>query len=247
MITMLVDCETTGLPGQEAEGKPPAELIEVAAALIDTEIPDGLIWAECFLRDPDSGNLAIDINHIEDGLLDQHNLTPSGGWDRLVEAAEKAEVIIAHDRDGTFDRGFISGCAPEMDTVRPWVNSRELKYPKGAGGRLDYIAVDHGIVPFGRWRHRALWDVLILADALYHVENLEAQIRDLLKPRACFKVVFPSGFDAELNTKAKAAGFWFDKPRKWWIRNLPSDTPTEPTEDRPFKIVNIGPPEKRSQ
>jgi len=240
MNLLILDTETSGLMDD-----PKARLIEVAVALYSVE-ERSIIATHSHLEPLPAGELngAYSANKITDGLLDRATQLRWGTWDQVYNLAIEAEAVVAHDRDGTFDRHFVRKAIGDhlawqrISEGLPWINSLDIQYEQSeVGGRrsLDFLACRHEIVPFGPWRHRAVWDVLLVAALLGRAPDLPAQVVDLCVPRASFRALVPYA-DRQL---AKDAGFAWDGERRIWWRRLREDTPLEPTPERPFPLVRI--------
>jgi len=234
---LILDTETTGIDPQKYD------VVEVAAAVYHvptrcviwqggglTPVPAEHAW------DPDARR----VNGIKDESLSAAarfllNEQPDP-WAQVYQAALSAEVsaIVAHNAE--FDRGHAAKVVPEM-LEWPWVCSKDdISYPEEKSGRrLDYLCADHGIISIGPFRHRALWDVMLIAALFDRVPDLEHQVLRAMVPRALFRALV----SYEDREQAKAAGFSWDGTRRIWVRRLPQDTPTEPTPDRPFRLVRV--------
>lgn len=250
MRILVLDVETTGLKkGRDA-------LLEVGAAVFDSEVK-AMIWAYSTLLPIQVENQAVHINNITQdmmkSIIDLYAWKPAfadvdGPLAPILQLCDSGavDVCAAHNRE--FDQGFIDALAENPPLLRnqdrtpiPWFNTIDINYPKQKSkSALRYLAVDHGI-PVGSQLHRALSDVLLTCELLAQVENLDVEIVEALKPRTVFEALVAYE-DREL---AKKAGFRWNangashtkrKPGRW-EKKLPHDTPTEPTDKRPFRIM----------
>ena len=238
MNLLLLDTETTGIDAKKFR------VVEVAAAIYNVEtrcilwhhgslcsVPDGHEW------DP----VARRVNGISDESLAALVASQLGdGWERILQAARAADVtaVVAHNTE--FDKSHAAESCPKLVEEFGWICSKDdFKYPQeGTGRRLDYLCADHRIVSIGPFRHRAFWDVLLIAAMFNLIPDLEDQVRRALVPKAEFR-----GLHAyEQNEEAKKHGFrWVNESgKKGWFAKLPVSTPTDPTPERPFSIVRTG-------
>lgn len=227
---LIVDTETTGLINAE----PAPKLLEVAACLYHVESKAELATVQ-FLLYADS-NPASEINGIKEESLAA--VSPEiPGMDSLSKSVmssaqslwDSADFIVAHN--ASFDRHFLD---PVFGVKSPktWRCSlRHITFPKAKKAKaLGYMAVDHGIFPFGA--HRALNDVTVLTALLKTVPDLAEQLaRD---PVENFR------FEARdlpfsLNTEAKDRGFRWDSKSRVWYRNMT----LKESKDIPFNIVQV--------
>src|SRR3972149_6500061 len=160
MNLLILDTETSGLMDD-----PKARLIEVAVALYSVE-ERSIIATHSHLEPLPAGELngAYSANKITDGLLDRATQLRWGTWDQVYNLAIEAEAVVAHDRDGTFDRHFVRKAIGDhlawqrISEGLPWINSLDIQYEQSeVGGRrsLDFLACRHEIGPLGPWRPRA--------------------------------------------------------------------------------------------
>lgn len=232
MKLLILDTETTGLD----KGKD--QIIEIAAACYETS-ESAILWSFSSLAAYVKHNPCAPINGISDRMLEL--AMPPQEALRLLNAMIEAEefvAIVAHNAD--FDRGFTEAFPLSYPSLqnRKWICSQnDLVFPLTRGSQhLAHLAADHGLA-FGGQRHRALADVLLLCDLLRCLEpdDLESQVTEALKPRVLFQSLQP--FDQ--NAEAKKRGFRWNPETRQWLRRLPADTPTDPTESRPFAVRRV--------
>jgi DNA polymerase III epsilon subunit-like protein len=234
MKLLIVDVETTGL-------EPEDQVIELAAALYHVQAR-GVLWASSAVLPTTRSNTAAHINHITETLAAE----PTGAailMDEIGALSIAGDVVAFAAHHAAFDQPRVRALYPDEHRLHamPWICTElDLVYPRASPSRrLAHLAVDHG-VPIGPL-HRALHDVLLVAELLGCVEDLEGQVAVALKPRAVFEALVP--FDRK--DEAKVRGFGWSEPptghtRKMWWRVLPADTPLEATEERPFDVHRLG-------
>lgn len=228
MRVLLVDVETTGLEKTSA-------VVEVGAVLLDTTLR-AVLWSFGAIVPSVSANPCAAINGISDDLLgsarytfsDRDVLEPL----RWLLSNAVIDAVAAHNAE--FDRPFVEAAVGAID-LRWFCTQVDLAYPRAGNSsrKLGHLAVDHG-VPVGT-THRALADCLLLADIMRTMPDLDARVTEALKPRGYFQALV--GY--ERNALAKERGYLWHGKRKVWWRRLPLDTPTLPTEDRPFTIERL--------
>lgn len=230
MNLIVIDIETTGLDPETDR------ILEIGAAVFN--VPErNVIWQIGGLV-----GMQIDENPTEE----MTGITPAmlaeafdAGWDVLEDIEQASQMFgvtaaVAHAAH--FERAFLDGVlVPPGDSPRWICTVSDIRFPnQGGSNKLDHLAVDHGIPPVSvRSRHRALPDVLITCELLATVPDLEHQVTEALKP----KKTFIACVSYEEKDLAKAAGFVWDRVvSRAWAREMPFDTPIEPTETRPFPV-----------
>jgi DNA polymerase-3 subunit epsilon len=215
----IVDVETSGLlAGQDA-------LLEVGFAVYSLE-HKALIEARSFLVDAPS-NAASDINGIPPALLISHGAVRASVGPQLGPLRD-VDAIVAHN--AAFDRQWL----PELHHL-PWIcTMSDVTWPEPLQRRdLSSTALAHGVGVVDA--HRALTDVLTIVRLFDAVTKRGHDVASLLaaglRPKATFRALV-SYDDRE---KAKAAGFSWDAPRKWWVRSMA----IEDADALPFKVVCV--------
>ncbi len=225
MNIFVTDTETTGLPGST----PPPKMIEFAGALYNVEQKAVLAIAQCLLYSPE--NPAAGINGITQELLETMN--PDNPVAKAVQDAgranfqvlyDQADYIIAHN--DVFDKQFLE---PEFGYGKKWRCSKnDIKFPKSSSSRrLVHVAVDHGVWPWAA--HRALNDVLVLADCLSQVPDLAEQISREKEEHCVWEA---TDLPFERKDEAKARGFRWNSFKKVWFKTM---TESETTQ-LPFRV-----------
>lgn len=230
MKILIVDTETTGLINAD----PAPKLLEVAACLYHVESKSELATVQ-FLLYADS-NPASEINSIKEEALAAVN-PDLPGMDSLsksvISAAQSlwdsADFVVAHN--ASFDRHFLD---PVFGIKSPKIwrcTLREINFPKAKKAKaLGYMAVDHGIFPFGA--HRALNDVTVLTALLKTVHDLA----DQLAKEPIEKLRFEArDLPFSLNTEAKDRGFRWDSKSRVWYRTMT----LKESKEIPFNIVQV--------
>jgi len=224
MRALIVDTETTGLDANKDA------VIELAAALYDVDLRE-VVWCYASLVPGCTKNPVAAINGINDQLLAKSQDLPDP-FSIVREVVDQADVIVAHNAD--FDRGMVKGRLGD----KPWVCTvQQIRFPKATSSRkLAHLAADHGIPYVGA--HRAMADVLMVAQLLGRVPDLEAQLKGALKPAA----IYQACVSYDQREQAKARGFTWNSTARRWERRMPIDeaeATKRPTNDRPFAIVRV--------
>jgi DNA polymerase-3 subunit epsilon len=217
MQVLLLDTETDGLD--------PAvnRCIEVAVCLYDTATASPIeSYASLIQND---SNAAEHINRISPQALavapDEWHV-----WPRVVDLADKAEVIVAHRIE--FDMEFVTTVLKE----REWVCTKTfVEWPTAkSGDHLVHLALHYGLGVVSA--HRAATDVDIMARIFTRVAELGYSLDEIFtkarRPRERFVALVPY----EKKDLAKDAGFLWDDKKREWYRSMPP----EDTAALPFKV-----------
>lgn len=206
MLLLICDVETTGLENSDTT-------VELAWVVYDTETKQTLtsnsfmypheeIPTEKLIKiTPELskvfGKDAIDLNMK---ILEIH--------------LNKCDAIVAHN--AKFDKRFVEKL-PDCPTVltKPWVCSYEDLDFGTKATKLTYMCTDFGVPVSGA--HRAINDVLMLAQLLSKLPNLEEQVTSILTKKKFTVQAVVSFNDKEL---AKEAGFKWEADRKAWVKSV---------------------------
>lgn len=221
MLIFITDSETTGLPNQE----PKAVMIEFAGILYHVETRARVASVQCLIHSP--SNAAEHINKISVAALEVVNPKDNPAMKAVSGYAKKyaqtlwdaADYVIAHN--ASFDKIFMDPVFNPEGKTQWRCSKNDIKFPKAKNARsLVYIAVDHGVFPFGA--HRAMNDCTVLADCLDQVPDLADQLSQRPQETARWETI---DLPFERNADAKAAGFRFDRDKKvWWKEMKESET-----------------------
>lgn len=165
------DTETTGLD----TGKD--RIIEVGAALWDTDLKKPLITLNYFLYEKDFPPIdpgASRVNGITQEMMTEFGAPPSFVFEELERLCRKHDVnyIVAHNGEN-FDKPIMIAelnrnpeCSFPLLRSLPWIDTRtDIPYEvEPSSRRLNHLAADLGFInPFA---HRALFDVLTMLRVL---------------------------------------------------------------------------------
>jgi DNA polymerase-3 subunit epsilon len=228
---LIVDTETTGLINTD----PAPKLIEVAACLFHVGTMSELSMVQ-FLIHAES-NPASGINGIsEESLRAVNPQNPSiarvadANFGSVQAMWDASDYVLSHN--SSFDRYFMD---PVFGIKNPkeWKCSvKDIEFPKTKKSKsLSYLAVDHGIFPFGA--HRALNDVLVLVALLKTVPNLAEQLCRVKEELLRFEA---RDLPFHLNPEAKSLGFKWDGKNKVWFKNMSESE----AKSIPFGLTNTG-------
>lgn len=232
---LLIDFETNGVD--------PAKNQVVECAMILFSLKHAkLISAFSFLVVADH-NEAEKINGIPHALVAEHGIPIERADETIRRWMTRAEVVLAHVKE--FDRGFVK----EVDRqLRPWVcTAGEVEWPNAdrvSGSRVTDLCLAHGIGV--TQAHRALPDVMYLAQLLERAKEMGCDLEDLIRramrPRQRYHAV-TGRFDPSLNEKLKTHGFRWSpaangRPGAWW-RDLVVEDAAVLQASFPFAVVPV--------
>jgi len=228
MLIFVTDTETTGLPRQE----PKPTMIEFAGILYHVETRARLATVQCLIHAP--ANPVENINRISVASLEVMNPKTNPAIVPVLTAQKKAaqalwnaaDYVLAHN--ASFDRFFLDPVFNQDGKTQWRCSKNDIKFPQAKNARsLKYIAVDHGIFPFGA--HKALNDCLVLTDCLDQVPDLAAQLSLVPEDVSRWETI---DLPFERKDEAKERGFRWDSDKKvWWKDMKASDT-----NDLPFRV-----------
>ncbi len=216
MNVLIYDLETTGLDEKKDS------IIEVAAVILDlknkmvTSQRSGLIYAK---TNPDSEK----ITGITQEMLDSVKNNKSNIFDAVHVMAIQSDCVIAHNAE--FDRKFTEKnnhiFKKKNGVVLDWVCScYDLNYNniELQNRKLSTIATALNINNTGA--HRAINDVLMLAQILLKIDDADGQIKKSLedKRKPLYKIVSMAPY--EKKDDVKRAGFRWDGEKKHWHKSI---------------------------
>lgn len=222
MNVLIYDLETTGLDEKKDS------IIEVAAVVLDLKHKiissqrAGLIYAK---TNPDSER----ITGITQEMLDSVKNNKFNIFDAVHVMAIQSDCIIAHNAE--FDRKFTEEnkhiFKKKNGVVLDWVCScYDLNYNIPLENRkLSTIAQALNINATGA--HRAINDVLMLANILLEIGNAEEQIKKILedKKKPLYKVVSMAPYEKKEDVKKE--GFRWDGDKKYWHKSIRAESMEE--------------------
>jgi DNA polymerase-3 subunit epsilon len=208
---LLLDTETTGLPGSGAQ------TIEVACMVYDLEHASALSSFASLIRA--NSNAAKHINCISDV------------WPIVRRMVDSVDAICAHRAE--FDQQFVPA---DIRDAKPWICTKvDVDWPDvNRGEHLVHLALayDVGVVT----AHRAMTDVDIMARIFTRIaekgHSLDELLTRAMRPKA--RVIALVSYKQK--DLAKQHGFLWDDAKKEWYRNMP----VEDTEELPFNTRVVG-------
>lgn len=247
MLISIIDTETTGLDPETDK------VIEIAAVLVDTKLGCIVNVYSALVHSPE--NPAAYVNHIPQEALDLE-IARKPMLEPIRAMISYSHCIVAHNAD--FDRPlterlFIDQLGWKID--KPWVCSlKDIRFPQDYDGRhlspkargsrkLTHLAVDHGISPiFGEKAHRAVTDVMILAQLILKIDreginSLENQVIEAQKPKEIYQAIVPPPWEDGGRGKemAKACGFSYNASDKRWEKRMTIEEAT----GLPFEVRKV--------
>lgn len=231
MILLGVDLEADGLDVNSAH------ILEYAFVMWSTTYQKPLRMWQGYLKSPiPVSNEITEITGIRDADIEQFGESP----EKLLEVYEwipRCDYIVAHN-GLAYDKPLLESYVkrsllPLLPSAKNlnWIDTMfDLPYPKSIKTRqLGHLAADHGFVnPFA---HRALFDVLTMLkiQAQYPLEEI---VKNAESPLV--EVVAMVSF--ETKDEAKKRGFYWDSPRKLWVKKMKSNAVASLREQCPFNV-----------
>ena len=221
---LILDTETNSLSPEDGQ------VIEVAACLYDLEIGCPIESYASLVRA--DGNSAEHVNGIPaSALVDARH--PIEVWRRVLELANAADVVVAHNAE--FDRSFVRAAGIASVADKNWVCTRSdfVWGVGGEGGGRKLVEIALGLGLGVASAHRALTDVDLMARIFTRLKERGVDLPELFKRAARPKKRFVAMVSFEMKHLAKEAGFaWNPERREWWRMMPPDDV-----EALSFRVV----------
>lgn len=233
MIWLGVDFESTGLSTSEDR------ILEVGAVLwsVERKQPLAIYSALTHFKEltglPD---IITKLTGITEKDLEEYGIPIEGALDDLGRLADGVDYIVAHNGTG-FDKPIYEAeCERYNGTPidKPWIDTlTDVPYPDTMKSKaLNSLAYDHEFInPFP---HRAVTDVLTMLKIASKYDPV--QIIDYRNSKS-IEIRAVVSFDNK--DKAKARGYHWDGPRKWWIKFIKEFQLEEEIEASDFKVTVI--------
>lgn len=207
MKLFICDCETTGLdPKKDSVVEFAWAVLNVATkrviACSSFTIPHDEIPTSDLIR------LTPEDTKTLSGQISASGVTAVGG------VAEECDAIVAHN--AKFDKAFVeeSPIWYGFPKKLKWVCSYEDLDFGTKATKLSYMCCDHGVPVAGA--HAAIFDVLMLAQLLAKLPNLEESVNKALSGT---KYLVTANVSYDNRQSAKDAGFqWNAEEKKWQKR-----------------------------
>lgn len=170
MLVLGIDLETTGLDVTKDK------IIEVGAALYDSETWEALRGLESFIWEPSYPSLSEEITEItgiKEGQLVTEGVPLAHILPTLQEMFDECGAVVAHNAD--FDRGMLlgnlknSGLAEKCRGAfeRDWIcTAYDIPHTKPSCRKLSHMALDYGVTIDPSKLHRAVDDVDLMINML---------------------------------------------------------------------------------
>ncbi len=232
MYVLGFDLETTGLNVEKDE------IIEIGAVLWDSDrgvplaIQSDLIYKEG-LEVPKE---ITEITGIDTRQLQYFGIPIKDALKNFVKLISHAQYVVAHNGKN-FDEPFLRRVAKETEVeLTPTFlidTSIDIPFPKRITTRkLTYLAAEHGFVnPFA---HRAIFDVLTM---LTVAQNYDWGLLGERSQMPEVEVRAVVSFDDK--EKAKAKGYWWDKKRSYWVKNIKQCDFKDEVESADFTVKRL--------
>lgn len=232
MLLLGLDLETTGLDYASDF------IIEIGVVVWDTEKKQPISMMSQLVQLPAATNDGpsreiMELTGITIGDLSLYGKPLSSVMMEINDLAMNCQYLIGHNAI-QFDRLFLERQAyfaqlPALQ--RPWIDTMfDLPYPDHIRTRrLDYLAAEHGFMPWGT--HRAIYDVMTTLRLLSHYD-----IGEVLVSANSPLVELTASVSYERKHLARHSRFFWRPERKAWCKivrkakadmDLPFDTSVE--------------------
>lgn len=229
MKILIYDVETTGLDPKKDS------IIEVAAVILDLKNKiissqrSGLIYAK---TNPEAEKITGITQEMLDGVKNNH----CDIFSFIHFMANSSDCVVAHN--ASFDKNFTEEknqiFKRKDGKILEWVCScYELNYDlQLENKKLTTIANALNLDSAGA--HRAMADVMMLANIFLKIDNIEEQIKKILSDRLkpAYKIISLAPF--EKKEDVKRAGFRWDGTLKLWWKSVRAAD-----EDELFDIISV--------
>ncbi len=253
MLICAVDTETTGLDPKKEW------VIEIGGVLLDGTTWDVKSKFNILINRPEVFPLkCIDIHGITEAQLIKEGIGAAQAFNSFFNFSQDAEAFIAHNAKFDMDMIFenlLRTPGVEQPEKRPWLCSKShvRTHHDRRCTKLSHLAVDYGCLVDGSRLHRALDDVLLMADMLKKTGQTIHDIIAFAQEKWCYfeaLVEAPWKDNGRSVALAKAESFvwegYYDDgpkfPKKWVKRVKESEFAKERSKNFGFKRLTLSIP-----
>jgi DNA polymerase-3 subunit epsilon len=231
MLLTAIDLETTGLDPETLH------VTEIAVFHFDTRRKRVVESGTTLVRLPAGAEYPAELqamSNLDPELLHEHGNELRPALERVFGMMAVSQAAVAHNATH-FERKVLEAQARRLGIsfpLTPWIDTAcDVKWRDGiAGKRLGHLAADHGFLnPFP---HEAGPDVLTMLKILSQYD-IEEVLRNATAPKVTVRAMV--GYDDR--EKAKAAGFYFERESKRWLRTMRVDQLE--AERFPFQVERL--------